>query len=115
MPTLNEQHLETCRKDTRSMNAEQAGALLLEIPDWEIRKRNGTMRLQRNYRFKNFADALDFSIRIGNLAEQADHHPTMITEWGQVTLTWWTHGIRGLHRNDFIMAARCDRAYRESE
>jgi 4a-hydroxytetrahydrobiopterin dehydratase len=56
---------------------------------------------------------LDFTIRIGELAEQEDHHPVITTEWGRVTVTWWTHAIRGLHRNDFIMAAKSDQAYQE--
>jgi 4a-hydroxytetrahydrobiopterin dehydratase len=56
-------------------------------------------------------EALDFTNRVGELAEQQGHHPAIITEWGKVTVTWWTHKIKGLHRNDFIMAAKTDRLY----
>ena len=61
-------------------------------------------------RFADFAAALDFTNRIGALAESEDHHPAILTEWGRVTIGWWTHVVGGLHRNDFIMAAQTDRA-----
>ena len=49
--------------------------------------------------------------RVGELAEEEGHHPALLTEWGRTTVTWWTHKIRGLHRNDFIMAAKTDELY----
>jgi 4a-hydroxytetrahydrobiopterin dehydratase len=52
---------------------------------------------------------------VGALAEADGHHPALLTEWGQVTVTWWTHKIRGLHRNDFVMAAKTDALVAESE
>jgi 4a-hydroxytetrahydrobiopterin dehydratase len=111
MSSLSESPFEVCHKDTPPVSAEEANTLLAQIPEWEIRKPDGVMKLQRHYRFKNFVDALAFSNRVGELAEQQNHHPTILTEWGNVTLTWWTHLIHGLHRNDFIMAARSDEAY----
>lgn len=68
--------------------------------------------LQREYRFKNFRQALAFTNRIGEIAESEGHHPALLTEWGRVTVTWWTHKIRGLHRNDFVMAAKTDKLAR---
>lgn len=82
-----------------------------EIPDWEIQKEDGIPRLRRVFKFKNFAQALEFTNRVGELAESDGHHPAILTEWGKVTISWWTHKIKGLHRNDFIMAARTDAAY----
>jgi len=79
-----------------------------EIPDWELLERDGIARLERVFSFSNFADALAFTNRVGALAETEGHHPALLTEWGRVTVTWWTHKIRGLHRNDFIMAAKTD-------
>ena len=79
-----------------------------QIPDWEIISDRGKPRLQRVYRLKDFMTALTLTQRVGELAEQEGHHPTLLTEWGQVTVTWWTHAIDGLHRNDFIMAAKTD-------
>jgi 4a-hydroxytetrahydrobiopterin dehydratase len=71
-------------------------------------ERDGVRRLERVFTFANFADALAFTNRVGALAEAAGHHPALLTEWGRVTVAWWTHKIGGLHRNDFIMARKTD-------
>jgi 4a-hydroxytetrahydrobiopterin dehydratase len=68
-------------------------------------------RLERTYRFGNFMEALAFTKRVGLLAEEEGHHPSLLTEWGRVRVTWTTHKIHGLHRNDFIMAARTDELF----
>ena len=72
-------------------------------------ERDGIRRLERVFRLKDFAQALEFTNKVGALAEAEGHHPALLTQWGSVTVTWWTHKIRGLHRNDFIMAAKTDR------
>jgi 4a-hydroxytetrahydrobiopterin dehydratase len=87
--------------------AEIAG-LRPEVRDWRLLERDGIARLERVFQFPNFAHALAFTNRVGTLAEEQGHHPALLTEWGRVTVTWWTHKIRGLHRNDFIMAAKTD-------
>jgi 4a-hydroxytetrahydrobiopterin dehydratase len=84
-------------------------ALRPQIPDWQVVERDGIPRLERVFKFPNFAAALAFTDRVGALAEAEGHHPALLTEWGRVTVTWWTHKIGGLHRNDFIMAAKTDR------
>jgi 4a-hydroxytetrahydrobiopterin dehydratase len=48
---------------------------------------------------------------VGEVAEAEDHHPALLTEWGKVTVTWWTHAVKGLHRNDFIAAAKTDQLH----
>jgi 4a-hydroxytetrahydrobiopterin dehydratase len=82
-----------------------------QIPDWRIVERDDVARLERVFTFPDFRQALDFTNRIGALAEAEGHHPALLTEWGKVTIAWWTHKIKGLHRNDFIMAAKTDQAY----
>ena len=77
----------------------------------EIVEQGGVRRLQREFDFKNFPEALAFTNRVGELAEEEGHHPLLKTEWGKVTVQWWTHAIGGLHRNDFIMAAKTSDAY----
>ena len=79
-----------------------------QVPDWQLVKRDGIRRLERVFTFKDFAGALAFTNRVGALAEAEGHHPALLTEWGCVTVTWWTHAIRGLHRNDFVMEAKTD-------
>jgi 4a-hydroxytetrahydrobiopterin dehydratase len=82
--------------------------LLSHVHGWTVREVNGMKRLEKEFKFKNFAEALAFTNKIGASAEQQDHHPLIITEWGKVTLNWWTHKVGGLHKNDFIMAAKSD-------
>jgi 4a-hydroxytetrahydrobiopterin dehydratase len=93
------------------MSIEEIDRLTPEIPQWRVLERDGVRRLARVFSFANFVEALAFTNRVGALAEAAGHHPAITTEWGRVTVAWWTHAIAGLHRNDFIMAARTDAAY----
>jgi 4a-hydroxytetrahydrobiopterin dehydratase len=84
------------------------------VPDWHIVEREGYACLQRGFRFGSFAEALAFTDRVGALAQEEGHHPTIVTEWGRATVSWWTHALKGLHRNDFIMAAKTDLLYAQS-
>ncbi len=97
-----------CRKDAPRVSEEEACQLKPQIPAWKTVIHEGVARLEREFRFKNFAEALSFTNKVGALAEAEKHHPAILTEWGKVTVTWWTHAIGGLHRNDFIMAAKTD-------
>jgi 4a-hydroxytetrahydrobiopterin dehydratase len=72
---------------------------------------DGIQRLRRAFSFGDFAQALEFTKKVGELAEEERHHPALLTEWGRTTVTSWTHKINGLHRNDFIMAAKTDELY----
>ena len=83
-----------------------------QVSDWEIVELDAIKRLTRVYSFDDFAQALEFTNKVGELAEGQGHHPVLLTEWGRTTVTWWTHAIRGLHRNDFVMAAKTDVLYR---
>ena len=82
-----------------------------EVPDWQVVERDGIKRLERIFRFDDFGSALAFTNRVGEIAEAQGHHPALLTEWGRVTVAWWTHKIKGLHRNDFIMAAKSNELY----
>ncbi len=110
MTRLADQRCAVCRPDSPRLTGAELDSLRAEIPEWSIVERDGIARLERVFKFPNFADALAFTNRIGALAESHDHHPAITTEWGQVTVTWWTHTIKGLHKNDFILAAKTDEA-----
>ncbi len=97
-----------CRGSEPTVTEAEIAQLRPQVPDWQINEVNGVKRLERVFKFKNFAEALAFTNKVGAAAEEEDHHPTLTTEWGKVTVTWWTHKIKGLHRNDFIMAAKTD-------
>ncbi len=100
-----------CRAGEPTVTDAEIAEYAPQVPEWRIVEREGTKRLEREFKFKNFREALAFTNKVGEIAEQEDHHPAIVTEWGKVTITWWTHTINGLHRNDFIMAAKTDRLY----
>ncbi|NRA71404.1 MAG: 4a-hydroxytetrahydrobiopterin dehydratase [Gammaproteobacteria bacterium] len=108
MMSLSEQQCEACQAGAPKVSDEELASLMKQIPDWVPVAVDGVMQLQREYKFKNFKLALAFTNKLGELAETEFHHPGILTEWGKVTVTWWTHAIGGLHRNDFIMAAKTD-------
>ena len=101
-----------CRKGEPTVTTAELAEFQPQVPEWHIIEVDGIQRLQRVFAFDNFVDALAFTNKVGALAEAAGHHPALLTEWGKTTVTWWTHKIRGLHRNDFIMAAKTDAAYK---
>jgi len=82
-----------------------------QVPEWQIKDVDGEKRLERIFKFEDFGQALAFTNKVGAIAEEQDHHPMIITEYGRVTVAWWTHVIGGLHKNDFIMAAKTDELY----
>ena len=104
-----------CRKGEPTVTDEETDEFLPQVPSWSILEVDGVKRLEKIFRFDNFVHALAFTNNIGELAEEEGHHPALLTEWGKVTVSWWTHKIGGLHRNDFIMAARSDQAYTTAE
>jgi len=100
-----------CRGGEPMLTEAEIEELKFHVPEWQVKSVDGMNRLERIFKFKNFAQALEFTNKIGAIAEEEDHHPRIITEWGRVTLQWWTHIIKGLHKNDFIMAAKADELY----
>lgn len=111
MSKLAEQKCIACRKGDPALSEAEIASLQPQVPDWRVLEVDGVKRLERAFKFKDFKQALAFTNRVGELAEQEDHHPALLTEWGKVTVTWWTHAVNGLHGNDFIMAAKTDQAY----
>ncbi|MCY3687452.1 MAG: 4a-hydroxytetrahydrobiopterin dehydratase [Gammaproteobacteria bacterium] len=110
---LNKMNCEPCRFGGRPVTDAEAREMLIKIPAWRRETRKGVKRLLREFSFIGFDDAFEFSGRIADLAREQDHHPTMLVEYGKVTIRWWTHKINGLHMNDFIMAAKTDDIFRE--
>lgn len=92
-----------------------AGKQLLElhrlVPEWHVIEHAGLTHLQRTFAFDTFSEALSFTDKVGGLAQAEEHFPSVVTEWGRVQISWWTHPLRNLHRNDFIMAAKTDKLY----
>ena len=111
MAELTKMKCVACRRDAPRATEAEIAEYLPQTPDWEIVERENIKRLERVFKFDDFPKALSFTNRVGVLAESEGHHPALLTEWGRVTVTWWTHKIRGLHRNDFIAAAKTDQLY----
>jgi 4a-hydroxytetrahydrobiopterin dehydratase len=100
-----------CRRDAPTVTESEVAELQPQIPAWELIELDGIKRLRRVFEFDDFAQALAFTEKVGAAAEEEGHHPALLTEWGRTTVTWWTHKIRGLHRNDFVMAAKTDELF----
>lgn len=108
---LDELKCEACSIDAIGLNDSQQQELLVELEGWQIIQRESIPQLEKVYKFKNFKQAWQFAHQIAELAEQEFHHPSILLEWGKVTVTWWSHSIKGLHKNDFICAAKCDQVH----
>jgi 4a-hydroxytetrahydrobiopterin dehydratase len=105
---LAEQKCVACRRDAPTVTDDDIAELQPQVPEWELVEEDGIKRLRREFRFDDFAQAMVFTNEVARAAEEEGHHPALLTEWGRTTVTWWTHKIRGLHRNDFVMAAKTD-------
>ncbi len=111
MSKLAQMKCTACRGQEPTLTDAEIEELRPQLPEWRVGERDGVKRLERAFWFDNFAQALAFTNRVGELAEEEGHHPVLSTEWGKVTVTWWTHKIGGLHQNDFVMAAKTDEAF----
>jgi 4a-hydroxytetrahydrobiopterin dehydratase len=100
-----------CRSGEPTLTDSEIAHLHPQVPEWQVKEVDGVKRLERVFKLKNFVEAIAFTNKIGAIAEEEDHHPLIITEWGRVTVQWWSHKIKGLHKNDFIMAAKTDELF----
>ncbi|MBV6402818.1 MAG: putative pterin-4-alpha-carbinolamine dehydratase [Anaerolineales bacterium] len=100
-----------CRGGDPSLTEAEIAELLPQVPEWQLVERDDIPRLQRIFKFKNYAQSLEFTNKVAAIAEEQDHHPLIVLEWGRVTVQWWTHVVKGLHKNDFIMAAKTDNLF----
>ncbi|NMB68308.1 MAG: 4a-hydroxytetrahydrobiopterin dehydratase [Chloroflexi bacterium] len=111
MTPLKDERCVPCTGGIPPLSEQAIQSYLPEVPDWNRLDEHGVAKIQRTFRFPKYLQALTFAQQVGMLAEDEGHHPVMLVEWGSVTVTWWTHKIKGLHRNDFIMAAKTDQLY----
>ena len=109
MTQLHELQCEACQAGALTVTEDEKHVLLTTLPDWQVVERDDVEQLERTFRFKNFKAAWAFTDSVAALAEEAFHHPEITLEWGKVTVRWWSHSAKGLHKNDFICAAKTDR------
>ncbi len=111
--TLLKEKCVACRADSPRLAVGEIVDLMPQVVDWEVLEEEGVPHLVRSFKLRNFAQAQAFAAKVGEAAEGEDHHPRLIVEWGRVTVAWWSHKIKGLHRNDFIMASKTDDIFLE--
>ena len=112
---LSQINCEACREGAPVLNEKEIDDLLPQIPSWNVFGQEGIKRLICSFAFLSYEDSLKFTNQVAKLAEEEDHHPEIVLEWGRVTVTWWSHKIKGLHKNDFICASKTDLLFKESQ
>ena len=112
MAELGQMKCEVCRGGVPTVT--EGRELHKQVPDWGVIEVDKIGRLERHFKFSDFEHALSFTNLVGAAAEEEGHHPALLTEWGSVTVTWWSHEIGGLHKNDFIMAAKTDAIFEKT-
>ena len=108
---LEDQKCEACRRDSPRVTNEEAYKLHKSLENWDLIEDSGIEKLIKVFSFNGFMNAMKFAEQIAYISEEEGHHPALLTEWGSVRVAWWTHKIRGLHRNDFVMAAKTDELF----
>jgi len=111
MYELTQMHCSPVKESTPRLIEDEIKQYLAQVPTWRVYEKEGESRLEKSFQFKDFTQAVAFTNRVAQVANEEDHHPAILTEWGRVTVTWWTHKIRGLYQNDFIMADKTDQLY----
>ena len=112
MTELKDRQCEACRVGAPLATEEEIAEFLPEIPEWDIIAEDGIKKLTRTFKFNNFSEALSYTVKVGELADEIGHHPTLVTEWGRVTVIFFSKKIKGLHVTDFIMAAKTDSLFK---
>ncbi len=105
---LSQSSCEACRLDAPVLSEQEIRELAPQIPSWIVHEEDGIKRLICSFAFSSYEDSVNFTNKVAKLAEQEDHHPEIVLEWGNVTVSWWSHKIKGLHKNDFICASKTD-------
>jgi len=112
MSELANEACEACTSEDEPLVENEYAEYRDELRDdvWEVVDDH---HLEATYNFEDFRDALEFTYEIGELAEEEWHHPDIHLQWGEVNVEMWTHKIDGLHKTDFVMAARMDRIHKQ--
>lgn len=113
MNALADQPIVSCGPNTSPLIGEAANSLLKQLDSrWIVVESH---HLERHFQFENFQKALAYTLDVGTLAEEVDHHPEIVLTWGRVIIKIWTHTVEGLSNGDFVFAARCDRIYNKAK
>lgn len=111
MVKLSEISCEACKADANKLSEKEISDQISQLPEWSVAEEANINKLRKTFKFKNFVEALAFTNKVGALAEEHGHHPDILTEWGKVTVTWWSHKIKGLHQLDFVLALKTNNIF----
>ena len=110
MAELQSQSCEACKIDAPRLTDTQITNLISEINDWDLIQ-EPVKQIKKIFSFPDYQSGVNFLNAVATMADQEDHHPELVLEWGKVTVIWWSHKIKGLHKNDFICASKTDNLY----
>ncbi|WP_017446173.1 4a-hydroxytetrahydrobiopterin dehydratase [Gayadomonas joobiniege] len=108
---LAELDCQPCHGQATAANEQEIQTALADLPGWHLDSNQQMPTIVKLFRFKKYSAAAEFTQKVAALADAQGHHPQIVLEWGQVTVRWWTHTLKGLHLNDFICAAKTDKLY----
>jgi len=106
MKPLSDLHCEACDINAKCLEPTEVVSLLSHLDGWEVIDESGIQKLKRKFLTKNYTQTMLLVNEVAKLAESANHHPQLIVDYSSLTVVWWSHKIKGLHKNDFIMAAK---------
>jgi 4a-hydroxytetrahydrobiopterin dehydratase len=115
MSDLTRESCTACKGGEPTLTDAELAALLPAVPAWRVVERDGIRRLAREFKFADFKAAMAFAVSVGEVAEREGHHPDLYVAWGKLGVETWTHAIGGLHKNDFVLAAKIDALVPASE
>ena len=110
MAELQSQSCEACKIDAPRLTDTEITNLISEINDWDLIQ-EPVKQIKKIFSFPDYQSGVNFLNAVATMADQEDHHPELVLEWGNVTVIWWSHKIKGLHKNDFICASKTDNLY----
>ena len=110
MSELQSQSCEACKIDAPRLTDTEITNLISEINDWDLIQ-EPVKQIKKIFSFPDYQSGVNFLNAVATMADQEDHHPELVLEWGKVTVIWWSHKIKGLHKNDFICASKTDNLY----
>jgi 4a-hydroxytetrahydrobiopterin dehydratase len=107
---LHERHCVACKPGSPHLSRDEVEQLLDQVEGWNVEEAEGHLRLSKVFKFKGFMPGVELVNKIAPIAEAEKHHPDLLVSWGSLTVWLWTHAAGGLTENDFILAAKIDRA-----
>ena len=110
MAELQSKSCEACKIDAPRLTDTEITNLISEINDWDLIQ-EPVKQIKKIFSFPDYQSGVNFLNAVATMADQEDHHPELVLEWGKVTVIWWSHKIKGLHKNDFICASKTDNLY----